>query len=124
MMRVLYCESLAGFVNFGRASVLSEQMHVRPSGRRLRSLAFAGLAIYALFLVVSPFEHHDLSCELKTPQHCTACTSSLVGADPNALAVPDAWHFTDAGSAVSTPILAIDTLLTVRSAGRSPPARA
>jgi hypothetical protein len=99
-------------------------MSARPTGRRPRVLAFAGVAIYALFLVAAPFEHHDLLCEIKTPQHCTACMSSLVGADPNSPAVPGPWHLTDAGSAVSIQILATDTLLAVRSAGRSPPSHA
>ena len=111
-----------GFGHFTLASVSSRQMLVRSSSRRLRILALAGLAIYALFLLASPFEHHDLSCELKTPQHCTACTSSLLGADPHAAAVPGSCHLTDAGRAVFAQILAIDTLLAVRAAGRSPPA--
>src|SRR5581483_2031087 len=41
---------------------------------RLRWSAF-GLAIYVLFLLIGPFLHHDLACELKTPQHCTVCCS-------------------------------------------------
>ena len=108
-------------MNFGRGRVSSMQMHVRPSGRRLRSLAFAGLAIYALFLVVSPFGHHDLSCELKNPQHCTSCTSTVVGADPDALTTLGSSHLTDAGRAVPEQLLADGVLLPVRSSGRSPP---
>ena len=50
-----------------------------------RRLALAGLAIYAVFLVASPFEHHDLLCHLKTPQHCTSCASSQLGSDPHSL---------------------------------------
>jgi hypothetical protein len=96
----------------------------RWTDRRARFLGFAGLALYAVFLVASPFEHHDLLCELKTPQHCTSCTSSVVGADPHAPAVSGAWHLTDAGRAVSLQVLALDTLLVVRSTGRSPPAHA
>ena len=111
----------AGFVNFTRASVLSRQMHVRPIGRRLRVLAFAGLAIYALFVVASPFEHHDLSCELKTPQHCTACTSSLLGSDPDAPTTLDSSRLTDAGTALSVQLLADGALLPARASGRSPP---
>lgn len=99
-------------------------MQGRWADRRARILSFVGLAMYAVFLVASPFEHHDLLCEIKTPQHCTACTSSLVGADPNSPTVPGASHLTDAGSAVSIQVLATDALLAVRSTGRSPPARA
>jgi hypothetical protein len=36
-----------------------------------------------VLLLVAPFEHHDFSCELKTPLHCTACASTSVGADPH-----------------------------------------
>jgi len=114
----------AGFVDLAKLSVSSGKMSVRPTGHRPRVLAFAGVAIYALFLVASPFAHHDLSCEMKTPQHCTACTSSLVGADPNSPAVPGPCHLTDAGRAVSIQVLVADTLLAVRSTGRSPPTRA
>ncbi len=87
-------------------------------------LGFVGLAMYAVFLVASPFEHHHLLSEIKTTRHCTACTSSLVGADPNSPAVSSVSHLTDAGSAVSILILTTDTLLAMRSSGRSPPAHA
>jgi hypothetical protein len=80
------------------------------------------MAIYALFLIASPFEHHDLSCELKTPQHCTSCTSTQLGSDPQTLLAPGVWHLADAGRAVASLQLAEDTLLVVRSTGRSPPA--
>ena len=96
-------------------------MQVQPAARRLRILACAGLALYALFLFVSPFEHDDFSCHLKTPQHCTACTSSLVGADPNGPVAPDASHLTDAGKAVSMLLVADGVVLAARSTGRSPP---
>jgi hypothetical protein len=88
----------------------------------LRGWVFTSVAIYAAFLLTSEFLHHDLECELKTPQHCTACTSSVVGADPAAPPVLGAWQPTDAGSAVSLDVLAVDVLLAVRSTGRSPPA--
>ena len=111
----------AGFVNSGRASVSSTQMPVRPTDSRLRILACAGLALYAVFLVASPFEHHDLSCELKTPQHCTACTSSVVGSDPVAPATLNSSRLADAGTAVSVLVLSDGVLLSAHSTGRSPP---
>jgi len=86
-----------------------------------RRLALAGLAIYALFLVASPFEHHDLLCHLKTPQHCTSCASSQLGSDPHAPLILDAWHLADAGCALSFQLPAEGTLLAARSTGRSPP---
>ena len=98
------------------------QMTRRGSGRLSRRMALVGMAIYALFLIASPFEHHDLQCELKTPQHCTSCTSTQLGSDPQILLNPGVWHLADAGRAVSVQHLAEDTLLAVRSTGRSPPA--
>jgi|SRR4029077_594929 len=96
----------------------------RSADRRYRSLALAGLALYAVFLVGSPFGHHDLLCELKTPRHCTSCTSTQLGSDPQTLLYPGVWHLGDAGRAVAVLLLSEDTLLTVRSTGRSPPAHA
>ena len=89
----------------------------RISGR----LALVGMAIYALFLVASPFEHHDLSCELKTPQHCTSCTSTQLGSDTQVALAPGAAPLADAGCAASFVVLDEGTLLVVRSTGRSPP---
>jgi hypothetical protein len=91
-------------------------------GRRSRGWAFAGLAMYALFLLTSQLEHHDLLCEIKTPQHCTSCTSSVVGSDPSACSTLSAWQLADAGRVDALQILAADVLLVVRSTGRSPPA--
>jgi len=84
-------------------------------------LAFVGVAIYAVFLVVMPFEHHDLDCHLKHPLHCTACSSSLPGSDPQTTPVVGAWSLTDAGRAEAVEVLTEGTLLPVRSTGRSPP---
>src|SRR5436190_16627370 len=91
------------------------------SGRPSRRLAYVGMAIYALFLVASPFEHHDLSCELKTPQHCTACTSTQLGSDTHVVLAPGAAQLADAGQATAFVVLDEGTLLTVRTTGRSPP---
>jgi len=92
-------------------------------GRRSVSgrLALVGTAIYALFLVASPFEHHDLSCELKTPQHCTSCTSTQLGSDTHVALAPGTTQLADAGRAASFVVLDEGTLLAVRSTGRSPP---
>ena len=96
---------------------------VRRGGIRLsRRLALVGVAIYALFVIAAPFGHHDLQCELKTPQHCTSCSSTQLGSDPQILLNAGVWHLADAGRAVAVLHLAEDTLLAVRSTGRSPPA--
>ena len=88
---------------------------------RIRRLPYVGMALYVLFLVASPFEHHDLVCHLKTPQHCTTCASTQLGADPRPPLTVDACQLADAGRAVSFEILAESTLLAVQSTGRSPP---
>lgn len=90
--------------------------------RRWRPLAHVGVAIYAVFLVVAPFEHHDLVCHLKTPQHCTSCTSSVLGSDPYSPAIFGAWSLSDAGRADALHVVVDGILLAVRSTGRSPPA--
>jgi hypothetical protein len=90
--------------------------------RRWRVLTFVGGTLYALFLIVAPYEHHDLVCHLKTPLHCTSCSSSLVGADPHTPALVGAWDLADAGRAVAVQPIADSVLLPVRSTGRSPPA--
>ena len=80
-----------------------------------------GTALYALFLVTSQFEHHDLICHLKNPQHCTSCVSSQLGSDPQSLTTPAVARLSDAGQTHSLPVTADDALLIVRSPGRSPP---
>lgn len=82
------------------------------------------LAAYAIFLAAAPLEHHDLLCELKTPRHCTACTSSVVGSDPARSAIVGSWTLTDLGVAVTVELTTHGILLPVCSPGRSPPASA
>ena len=91
---------------------------------RERRLVLAGLALFAAVLVLSPFEHHDLACHLKTPQHCTSCSSSQLGSHVAPLGAPGAARLVDAGAARSVDVLLEGALLAVRSNGRSPPARA
>ncbi|MBI3491870.1 MAG: hypothetical protein HY047_08835 [Acidobacteria bacterium] len=96
-------------------------MRSRIRDRRPGAFAFVGVALYAVFLITAPFEHHDLLCELKTPRHCTSCTSSVVGSDPNTTTIVGACHLADAGQIVGTACLPRTLLLAVRSTGRSPP---
>ena len=96
---------------------------VRSGGIRLsRRLAIVGVAFYALFVIASPFEHHDLSCELKTPQHCTSCSSTQLGSDTQVILAPGAAQLADAGRASAFVLLNEGTPLVVRTTGRSPPA--
>ena len=90
--------------------------------RRDRSLLrLAGIALYAAFLVVASFEHHDLICHLKNPQHCSACTASQLGTDPNSPDLLCGWHLAEAGRPVAFQPLARGVLLASQSTGRSPP---
>ncbi len=82
------------------------------------------LVLYAAVLVAAPFTHHDLACHFKTPQHCTACASSQLGASPHTAAMPGAWLLGDAGSAVAEVVTSEGTLLAVHRTGRSPPVAA
>ena len=87
----------------------------------LRYRALLAAALYALFLLTAPFEHHDLLCHIKTPQHCTSCSSSLLGSDPHAPAILT-HELRDAGRAMARLSLPESVLFAVRSSGRSPPA--
>ena len=84
--------------------------------------ALAGAVLYAVFLVTAPFTHHDLDCELKHPLHCTACTSSVLRADPNPPATPGANDLVAAGTAHADLIVPEDLQLAISTTGRSPPA--
>jgi hypothetical protein len=88
-----------------------------------RSIALA-TAIYVVVLLASAFEHHDLLCHLRNPQHCTACSSAQLGSDPQTLIAPRTFDLADAGRATALHVIADGTLLGVRSTGRSPPRHA
>lgn len=89
---------------------------------RHRRLIVLAAMLYAVVLVAASFEHHDLICHLKHPDHCTACSSNVLGSDPRTPAINDVVQLTDAGRAVAVEILSESILLAVRSTGRSPPA--
>jgi hypothetical protein len=90
--------------------------------RRWRRLATLAVALYAICLVVAQFEHHDLICHLKTPQHCTSCTSTPLGTTAAAPVSLGASRLSDVGSASQIQVLAESVLLVSSSSGRSPPA--
>jgi hypothetical protein len=91
---------------------------------RLRRAALLGIILHALFLVVADFEHHDIICHLKTPQHCTSCSLNSVGSEARHDPVTGAWSLSDAGRAVASHDVAQSVLLPVRSSSRAPPASA
>jgi hypothetical protein len=91
-------------------------------GRRLRGLSLAGVVVHALFLLAAPFQHHDLICHLKTPQHCTSCTASPAARTADAPAASGTSPLADAGAAVSVPLDGQGVLFREPGTGRSPPA--
>jgi hypothetical protein len=90
-------------------------------GARLSRLALLGVVLHALFLVIADFEHHDIICHLKTPQHCTSCALSPLGSELRHAANPGSCRMADVGRAEACQLIAGGVLLTVSSTGRSPP---
>src|SRR4051812_33820554 len=101
-------------------------MQLMPSGPGARSTSLIRVVflLYATFLVVSPFEHHSLQCELQTPLHCTACATSALGSTIQTADVGGSWHPDDGGSAVREIIVLPEFVLDLRSNGRAPPRHA
>ena len=94
---------------------------VQGLDHRFRRFALLGVVLHTLFVAAAPFEHHDLICHLKTPQHCTSCTSSPVGSSAEPHATPGAAVLHDAGSAANSDVVSESALLAVSNSGRSPP---
>ena len=92
--------------------------------RRIRRFALLGVVLHTLFVTAAPFEHHDLICHLKTPQHCISCTSSPVGSSAEAPSTPGAAVLRDAGSTAAFDPISESALLAVSNSGRSPPTSA
>jgi hypothetical protein len=93
----------------------------RLVSRRFRWHVGLSLALFAFFLATTQFEHHDIVCHLKNPQHCTACASSQLGSDPHAPVSLSDIVLVDAGGAAPVARLLIGSLLPARLSGRSPP---
>jgi hypothetical protein len=91
------------------------------SGRRLPRVALVGVVFHLLFLASAPFEHHDLICHLKTPQHCSSCASNPLASDSRISTAPGACGLMDAGRIVALDLQSEGSLLAVSTHGRSPP---
>jgi hypothetical protein len=100
--------------------IIEEMAHWLRVGRSPR-LTTVAVALYALCLVVAQFEHHDLLCHLKTPQHCTSCASTQLGTDTAAPVSFGTLRLADVGSAIQVQIHSESVLLARSSSGRSPP---
>ena len=94
---------------------------VLTRGARLRRLALLGVVLHTLFLATVDFEHHDLLCHFKTPQHCTSCALSPLGSEPRTATASRRLLLTDAGRIVTFQIASESVLLPVRTRDRSPP---
>jgi hypothetical protein len=94
---------------------------VASDQRRRRPVALAA-GLYAIFLLLVPFTHHDLACHLKTPEHCTACSSTTIASGPRAAVAPEISSLADAGRAVAVEVEEHGVVLPARESGRSPPA--
>jgi hypothetical protein len=90
-------------------------------GQPLGRIALLAVLLHLIVFAIAPFEHHDLLCHLKNPQHCTACTANQLGTDPDSPSVVGAWQLSDAGCTVSFQLPAAGVLLPHQSTGRSPP---
>lgn len=88
----------------------------------MRILKWLGLALYATVLVLAPFQHHDLECHIRNPQHCTACSSIQASTDPAAVTGIPSAQLVDLGWAVSSYTPAKNVVLVAEVNGRSPPA--
>ena len=88
----------------------------------MRILKWLGLALYATVLVLAPFQHHDIECHIKNPQHCTACSSIQASTDPAAVTGVPMAQLVDLGWAVFSYGTAKNVVLAAEVNGRSPPA--
>jgi hypothetical protein len=97
-------------------------MTKREASRAGVRLVAAIAALYAVVVLAAAFEHHDLACELKTPQHCAACVTSAVNADR--VAGPSFAHvpLADLGRAMLADVRAESAAVCADRTGRSPPA--
>jgi hypothetical protein len=88
----------------------------QPLGR----IALLAVLLHLFVFVIASFEHHDLLCHLKTPQHCSACASNPVGTDIRSPIASREVCLADAGSPVARQTAFQGALLAVRTSGRSP----
>jgi hypothetical protein len=100
---------------------MMELMDSSSRGQPLGRIALLAVLLHLAVFAIAPFEHHDLLCHLKTPQHCTACSSSPVGTNSRSAVVPGEVRLADAGSTVAQQVVLQGALLAVQTSGRSPP---
>jgi hypothetical protein len=84
-------------------------------------MATLAIALYSVFLLTAPFEHHDLACHLKTPFHCTSCVSSPLSINSHTPVAPATVRLADAGRAIASDAPIESALLGELFSGRSPP---
>ena len=91
------------------------------AARRFQRATWLAAALHVLLLGVGSFEHHDLICHLKTPQHCVACASNPLASESRISTAPGACGLVDAGQIFAHHVLSEGALLAVGTNGRSPP---
>jgi len=96
---------------------------VPDRGGRLASVTlWLSVGVYLLFLVASPWLHHDTECHVKTPSHCGACMASPIGLGAAVAADVNAFHLPDAGDVETIFVTANERIFVVDTPGRAPPA--
>jgi hypothetical protein len=95
---------------------------LRSGSRGIWASAAIAAALYATVLLSSAFLHHDLSCHLKDPTHCVACTANPSALRAEANSALGAMRLRDAGRLETTTRIVTRTLFAVETPGRSPPA--
>lgn len=91
------------------------------SGVGSRAAAVFILGLYACILLGAPFLHHDLLCHLRSRLHCTSYTSNQFAPRVESGDQLAQWRLPEAGQPGTPRVVPRDTLLTVRTTGRSPP---
>jgi hypothetical protein len=91
-------------------------------GSPARVTLWLSVAVYVLFLVASPWLHHDTECHVKTPSHCGACMASPLGLGAAVAAAVNAFHLPDAGDVKAISVSVHERIFAVDTPGRAPPA--
>ena len=90
--------------------------------RRGRTWLLTLLAVYAVLLAANPLLHHDVSCHLKSPTHCTSCTASPWASRIESGVPLVSEPLPDAGRVVAAGPTSVRVAFRLAPAGRSPPA--
>lgn len=82
----------------------------------------AALAAYAILVAANPLLHHDVTCHVKSPTHCVACTSSPSAGRIEGAAPASARALPEIGRVERVACDAAESTAILQTTGRSPPA--